>query len=72
MKSCHWKKTELYFAIRKEEMPITVAARSEARNIFARSNTGIVGSNLTTGMDVCPRFFCVRVVLYIGSGLGKR
>jgi hypothetical protein len=34
-------------------MPITVAARSKAWTIFARSNIEIVGSNLTGGMDVC-------------------
>jgi hypothetical protein len=27
--------------------------------VFARSNTGVVGSNLTRGMDVCVRLFCV-------------
>jgi hypothetical protein len=27
----------------------------EARTVFGRSNTGIVGSNPTRGMDVCPR-----------------
>jgi hypothetical protein len=32
---------------------ITLAARSKARNVFARSNTGIVSSNPTRGMDVC-------------------
>jgi hypothetical protein len=34
-------------------MPITVAARSKALTVFARSNIGIVGSNSTQGMDVC-------------------
>jgi hypothetical protein len=34
-------------------MPITVAARSKARTVFALSNAGIVGSNPTHGMDVC-------------------
>jgi hypothetical protein len=29
--------------------------------VFARSNTGIVGSNPTQGMDVRLRFFCVCV-----------
>jgi hypothetical protein len=29
------------------------------RNAFARSNTGIVGSNPTQSMDVCLRLFCV-------------
>jgi hypothetical protein len=48
--------------------PITVAARSKAWAVFARSNTGIVGSNPTQGMDVCVRLFCV-CVLCIGSGL---
>jgi hypothetical protein len=30
--------------------------RSEARTAFGRSNTGIMVSNPTRGMDVCPRF----------------
>jgi hypothetical protein len=34
-------------------LPISVAARSRALNVFARSNAGIVGSNPTQGMDVC-------------------
>jgi hypothetical protein len=33
--------------------PITVAERSKARNIFARSNTRIVGSNPSRDMEVC-------------------
>jgi hypothetical protein len=33
-------------------------------NVFARSNTGIVGSNSTEGMDVC-----VYSVFVLGSGL---
>jgi hypothetical protein len=36
-----------------------VAARSTAWTVFARSNTGIVGSNPTWGMDVCVRLFCL-------------
>jgi hypothetical protein len=47
-------------------MSIAVAARAEARNDFARSTTGIVGSNPTQGMDVCLRLFC----LCVGSDLG--
>jgi hypothetical protein len=39
-----------------------VAARSNAWTVFARSNTGILGSNPTWGMDVCVRLFCVQVV----------
>jgi hypothetical protein len=50
-------------------VPITVAARTEACTVFARSNVGIVGSIPTQGMDVCVRLFCVCVVLYVGSGL---
>jgi hypothetical protein len=50
-------------------VPITVAARSKTWTVFARSNTGIVGLNPTRGMDVYVRFFCVCVVLCVGSGL---
>jgi hypothetical protein len=49
-------------------MPITVAAWSEACTVFASSNNGVVGSNLTRGMDVYV-FLCVCVVLREGSGL---
>jgi hypothetical protein len=37
--------------------PIAVTTRSEARTVFAHTNTEIVGSNPTRGMDVCV--FCV-------------
>jgi hypothetical protein len=50
------------YALRKNVsllMPVTVAALSKAWIVFARSNTGIVGSNLTWGMDVCVRLFCL-------------
>jgi hypothetical protein len=36
----------------KEEMPVTVAVRSEAS--LGRLVAGIVGSNSAQGMDVCP------------------
>jgi hypothetical protein len=49
-------------------MMITVAARSEAWTVFARSNTGIMGSNPTWGTDVCVHLFCVCVALCVGSG----
>jgi hypothetical protein len=51
--------------------PITVAARSKAWTVFARSDAGIVGSNPTQDMDVwcVMRLFCVCVVLYLGSGI---
>jgi hypothetical protein len=38
-------------------------------NLFARLNTGVVGSNPTRGMVVCVRLFCVCAVLCVGSGL---
>jgi hypothetical protein len=41
--------------------PVTVAARSETRTVFACSNTGVVVSNTTQGMDVCLCLFCVCV-----------
>jgi hypothetical protein len=37
--------------------PVTVAARSKAWTIFARSESGIVGLNPTQNMDVC--YVCV-------------
>jgi hypothetical protein len=49
--------------------PSTVATRSKAWTVFARSNTGIVGTNPTRVMDVCVCLFCVCVVLCVGSGL---
>jgi hypothetical protein len=33
----------------------TVVGRSKVRTFLYRSNTGIVGSNSTRGMDICPR-----------------
>jgi hypothetical protein len=42
------------------DMPITVAMRSKAWTVFARSNAGIMGSNPIQGMDVC---LCVYSVL---------
>jgi hypothetical protein len=44
-------------------MPIVVAAWSKAWTVFDRSNTEIVGSHPTGGMDVYVRLFCVCVVL---------
>jgi hypothetical protein len=43
----------LRFQIKGYVTPITVSARSKARNAFARSNTGFMGQNPTRGMDVC-------------------
>jgi hypothetical protein len=40
--------------------PITVAAQSKVWTIFARSNPGILGSNLTRGMDICV--YCMFVL----------
>jgi hypothetical protein len=47
-------------------MPIIEAARSKESTVFARSNTGIVNSNSTQGMDVCYSLFLLSSV---GSGL---
>jgi hypothetical protein len=43
-------------------LSIPVAARSKARTVFACSNTEIVGSNPTTGMDVCVCSGCAHSV----------
>jgi hypothetical protein len=36
-------------------MPLQSPRGLEARTVFDRSNTGIMGSNPTGGMDVCLR-----------------
>jgi hypothetical protein len=36
--------------------------RAKARTVFGPSNKGIVGSNPTQDLDVCPRLFCVYIV----------
>jgi hypothetical protein len=43
----------------EDNRPITVAAWSEARISFALSNTEIVGSYPTRGMNTCLRLFYV-------------
>jgi hypothetical protein len=47
--------------------PITVAARSKAWTVFARSNAGIMDSNSIQGMYVC--IVCIYVVLCVGRFL---
>jgi hypothetical protein len=50
--------------------PVTVATRSKAWTVFARSEAEIEGSNPTQGMDVWyMRLFCVLVVLCLSRGL---
>jgi hypothetical protein len=50
------------------EMLITVAAKCNAWTVFAHSNTGIVGSNPTRGMDICALLFCLCAVC-VDSGI---
>jgi hypothetical protein len=45
----------------------TLAARLEAWTVFVCSNTGVVGSNPTRGVDVCV--YSVFVLPCVGSGL---
>jgi hypothetical protein len=45
--------------------PITIATRSKGWTVFVRSNTRNMGSNITWGMDVCVRLFCVCAVLCV-------
>jgi hypothetical protein len=52
-------------ASHKEETPIRVAERSEARTVFARSDNGIVGSNPTKAW----MFVYVYSVFVLGSDL---
>jgi hypothetical protein len=46
-------------------LPTTVATCSKALTVFARWNAGITSSNLTRGMDVFVRLFCVCVALCV-------
>jgi hypothetical protein len=55
----------------KRDILTTEAERSKARNVFARSNNGIVVSNPTQSMDVCPRY-SVFMLSCVGNGLGTR
>jgi hypothetical protein len=55
--SCRW----LLFRVPKTLEPITVAVRSEAWTVFARSNAGIVDLNPTRSIGVCLCLFCVCV-----------
>jgi hypothetical protein len=50
-------------------MPNTVAARSKAWSVFARSNAGIVGLNSTQGMNAC--IYSVFVLYCAGSSLAS-
>jgi hypothetical protein len=59
------------FVGRKKQVPIKVAAKYIAWIFFALSNTGIVGSNSTQGMNVCVHLFCVCVILCTSSGLAE-
>jgi hypothetical protein len=51
------------------EVQLTVASRCKASTVFARSDTGILGSNPTGGMDDYVCLFCVCAVLCVVSGL---
>jgi hypothetical protein len=44
-------------------VPMTAAVQSKAWTVFACSNIAVMGLNLTWGMDVSLRLFCVCVVL---------
>jgi hypothetical protein len=59
-----------HFTTVTSNLPITVAARSKAWTVFARSNTGIVSSNRTQGMDVfIVCIYSVFVLSCVGRGL---
>jgi hypothetical protein len=64
-------KRPIHFHQKNKHLPVTVAEQSRACTVFARSEAGIVGSNPIQCMDVwCVYvFFCVCVVLCLGSGL---
>jgi hypothetical protein len=53
----------LEFLLQRKDTLITLVPLSEARNIFAYSNTGIVVSNPTRAIDVSLHLFCFCFVL---------
>jgi hypothetical protein len=61
------QKVSLYFWLLQEIKLSTVSARSKAWTVFAHSNTGVVGSNPTRGMNVCIYSFFV--LSCVGSSL---
>jgi hypothetical protein len=66
----HSMQDEMHSVFYRVLQPITVAARSKAWIVFVRSNTGILGSNSTQGMNVW--YVCVYPVFVlscVGRGL---
>jgi hypothetical protein len=47
---------KLYYLLLSYFLPVSIAARSKVSTVFGRSITGIAGSNLARGMDVCLCF----------------
>jgi hypothetical protein len=66
----HWDimYIDLYLFL-ESTWPITAAARTKSRNVFARSNTAIMGSNSTQGMNVYV--YSVYALSCVGSGFAK-
>jgi hypothetical protein len=62
---CGHEYAPLYLAFK----PVTVAERSRACTVFARSETGIVGSNSTHGKDIWCLCVCTFLCLYTAKGL---
>jgi hypothetical protein len=57
------------FNTRNIYLLITVAVRSKALTVFARSNNVIMSSNPTQGMDLCLHILSVFVLSYVGGNL---
>jgi hypothetical protein len=51
---------------------MTVAARSKAWTVFARSNAGIMGSNPIQSMDVCVRVYSVSALSCVKAAALRR
>jgi hypothetical protein len=52
------------------KVPVVISVRSKEPNAFDNSNTGILGSNSTRGMNICPLsafvLLCVSSILESG------
>jgi hypothetical protein len=64
------KQTQLFnvshiYVYQTSRISIKVVTRSQARNVYSRSNTWIIGSNTTRSMDVYLRLFCLCSPVYV-------
>jgi hypothetical protein len=65
----NWARTSQIVSFSRLFCHSFTVARSKAWTVLTSSNTGIVGSTPTQGMDICLRLYSIWVVLCAGSDL---